>query len=105
RYGPFCTSRSAGDSLKSVIDGFASYWGGKSINARNWFNTYKGTSQAYGCNYNRFVIVANAAGFRADMGSIDSRCGASNAGYFDHKEDSTNVDYGRDDINAKICRW
>ena len=41
-----CNGRGAGDSVSGVINGFASYWGGKDVSSYSSFWTTQGSSRA-----------------------------------------------------------
>ncbi|KAK0725832.1 hypothetical protein B0H67DRAFT_642202 [Lasiosphaeris hirsuta] len=94
-----CNGRSAGDSTGSVQNAFASNWDGKDFSGK-WAKTTQGSSQAYACNYGGKQTI-HKNDYLSNMGSVNSVCGSSNSGWFEHPEWKLN--YGRDNINAGIC--
>ncbi|KAK3381143.1 hypothetical protein B0H63DRAFT_523877 [Podospora didyma] len=94
-----CNGRNAGDSVSTVISGFASFWDNKQFSGK-WAKTTAGSSQAYACNYGGTQTI-HAGDFNPNMGSVNSVCGSGNAGWYEHPEWKLN--YGRDQINSGIC--
>ncbi|ETS77184.1 hypothetical protein PFICI_11058 [Pestalotiopsis fici W106-1] len=94
-----CNGRGAGDSVSIAQQAFAAHFDGYTF-SNKWVKTFKGSTQAFACNYGG-VQTVHRSDFEDRMGGVDSICGSGQAGWYEDHEWKLN--YGRDFINSQVC--
>ncbi|KAM7213673.1 hypothetical protein V8F06_010931 [Rhypophila decipiens] len=96
-----CVGRSAGNSVGSAESQWGSRFNNFLLNGQRSISLVVGDSRVFACNYNSFGRKIFADTFYRNMGSINSVCGNSQAGW--HENNDILINYGRDHVNNGFC--
>lgn len=90
----------ARSDIVAAVNGLNNFFGGGNAFYGKSVSNYHGGAVAYGCNYGNGQSM-DAGRFNDMMNSLDTSCGNTHAGYFDHP--GWKSSYGRAQSSSSFC--